>query len=87
MPKRAARERGLNVPRDVSVVGLDDLYLSSYTDPPLTTVQQPKQEMGRLAAQILLELIAGKNLDSRVTLTGKLVVRNSTAPPRSRMGN
>jgi len=84
---RAARERGLNVPRDVSVVGLDDLYLSSYTDPPLTTVQQPKQEMGRLAAQILLELIAGKNLDSRVTLTGKLVVRNSTAPPRSRMGN
>jgi DNA-binding LacI/PurR family transcriptional regulator len=79
---RAARERGLNVPDDLSVVGLDDLYLSSYTLPPLTTVQQPMHEMGRLAAQILLELLSGKNPDSRITLAGKLVVRESTASPR-----
>src|ERR1035441_9458463 len=79
---RAARERGLNVPDDLSVVGLDDLYLSSYTLPPLTTVQQPMHEMGRLAAQILLELLSGKNPDSRITLSGKLVVRESTASPR-----
>jgi len=78
---RAAREHGLTVPGDLSVVGLDDLYLSSYTDPPLTTVQQPMQEMGRLAAQMLLELLSGKNPESRVTLVGKLVVRQSTAPP------
>src|ERR1039458_2571505 len=83
---RAARERGLKVPSDLSVVGLDDLYLSSYTDPPLTTVQQPKQEMGRLAAQMLLELLSGKNPDSRITMTGKLVVRESTASPRGAKG-
>ena len=83
---RAARERGLNVPGDVSVVGMDDLYLSSYTDPPLTTVQQPKQEMGRLATWILLELLSGKTPDSRITLPGKLVVRESTAPPRGGKG-
>ena len=83
---RAARERGLKVPSDLSVVGLDDLYLSSYTDPPLTTVQQPKQEMGRLAAQMLLELLSGKNPDSRITITGKLVVRESTASPRGAKG-
>jgi DNA-binding LacI/PurR family transcriptional regulator len=79
---RAARERGLSVPGGLSVVGLDDLYLSSYTDPPLTTVQQPKLEMGRLAAQILLELLSGKSPESRITLAGKLVVRESTAAPR-----
>jgi DNA-binding LacI/PurR family transcriptional regulator len=79
---RAARVRGLGVPYDLSVVGLDDLYLSSYTDPPLTTVRQPKQEMGRLAAQILLELLSGKTPKSRVTLIGNLMVRESTAPPR-----
>jgi len=79
---RAARERRLSVPADLSVIGLDDLYLSSYTDPPLTTVQQPKQEMGRLAAQILLELLSGKTPESRITVEGKLVVRESTAPPR-----
>jgi DNA-binding LacI/PurR family transcriptional regulator len=83
---RAVRERGLNVPRDVSVVGMDDLYLSSYTDPPLTTVQQPKQEMGRRAAQILLELLSGKTPESHIMLPGKLVVRESTAPPQGAKG-
>jgi DNA-binding LacI/PurR family transcriptional regulator len=78
---RAVRERGLTVPGDVSVVGLDDLFLASYTDPPLTTIQQPKHQMGRLAAEILLQLLSGEKPDSRVTLTGKLIVRQSTAPP------
>jgi DNA-binding LacI/PurR family transcriptional regulator len=76
---RAARERGLNVPRDLSVVGLDDLYLAAYTDPPLTTVQQPKHQMGRLAVQILLDLLGGGKPESRITLAGKLIVRQSTA--------
>jgi DNA-binding LacI/PurR family transcriptional regulator len=80
---RAAREHGLSIPGDLSVVGLDDLFLASYTDPPLTTVQQPKQQMGRLAAQILLELLSGGKPESRVTLAGTLIVRQSTAPPRS----
>lgn len=78
---RAIREHGLTVPGDVSVVGLDDLFLASYTDPPLTTIQQPKHQMGRLAVEILLQLLAGKKPDSHVTLAGKLIVRQTTAPP------
>lgn len=77
---RAAREHGLVVPRDISIAGFDDLFLSSYTDPPLTTVRQPKHEMGRDAAQLLLELIAGGKPRSRVT-RGELIVRQSTAEP------
>lgn len=78
---RAVRERGLTVPGDVSVVGLDDLFLASYTDPPLTTIQQPKHQMGRLAVEILLQLLSGEKPDSHVTLAGKLIVRQTTAPP------
>jgi len=81
---RAARDHGIKVPRDLSVVGIDDLFLSTYTDPPLTTVAQPKQEMGRTAMQILLSLIAGEDRKSTVTLPGKLILRNSTAPPKTR---
>jgi len=80
---RAIREHGWSVPGDLSVVGLDDLFLASYTDPPLTTVQQPKHQMGCLAAEILLQLLSGGKPESRVTLTGQLMVRQSTAPPRN----
>lgn len=78
---RAAREHGVRVPHDLSLVGFDDLFLASYTDPPLTTVQQPKQHMGNMAARILLDLLAGGKPESRLTLDGRLVVRQSTAPP------
>ena len=78
---RAARDRGLRVPEDLSVAGFDDLFLSSYADPPLTTVQQPKQEMGREAARLVLGLLSGGKPESRVH-RGKLIVRESTAPPR-----
>jgi DNA-binding LacI/PurR family transcriptional regulator len=80
---RAIREHGLTVPGDLSVVGLDDLFLASYTDPPQTKVQQPKHQMGCLAAEILLQLLSGGKPESRVTLTGQLMVRQSTAPPRN----
>jgi LacI family transcriptional regulator/LacI family repressor for deo operon, udp, cdd, tsx, nupC, and nupG len=77
---RAVRAHGLHVPRDISIAGFDDLYLSSYTDPPLTTVWQPKRELGLLAAENLLQLIVGENSESQMT-SGVLVVRESTAPP------
>jgi DNA-binding LacI/PurR family transcriptional regulator len=77
---RGVREHGLRVPTDLSVVGLDDLFLASYTDPPLTTVRQPKQQMGCLAAGILLDLLSGGKPESRMTLEGELIVRQSTAP-------
>jgi DNA-binding LacI/PurR family transcriptional regulator len=77
---RAVRERGLRVPDDISIVGFDDLFLSSYTDPPLTTIKQPKHEMGRQATQMLFGLLSGDKPQSQVS-TGTLVVRQSTAPP------
>src|SRR5581483_11085974 len=70
----ALRARGLDIPRDVSVVGFDDIPLSSIVTPTLTTVRQPLVEMGRVATNMLLRLIAGEPLDSmRVELTTNLV--------------
>jgi DNA-binding LacI/PurR family transcriptional regulator len=79
---RAAREAGLRIPDDISIAGFDDLFLSSYTDPPLTTVSQPKHEMGRDAAEILLQLLDGGNPTS-ISKQGKLVRRQSTAARRA----
>lgn len=79
---RAVRDRGLRVPADISIGGFDDLFLASYSDPPLTTIRQPKQEMGREAANILMDLIAGGNPTSRIK-TGILIERQSTAARRA----
>ncbi len=76
----AARQRGLRIPQDLSVVGLDDLPVARWVSPPLTTVRQPLAEMGRVAAQMLGELIEGLPLrPSRVELSTELIVRESTA--------
>jgi LacI family transcriptional regulator len=78
----AARQRGLRVPQDLSVVGFDDLPVARWLSPPLTTVRQPLTEMGRVAAEMLVRLIDGSPLRSRRTeLAAELIVRESTAPP------
>jgi LacI family transcriptional regulator len=75
------RANGLRVPEDISLVGFDDTQISSVTLPKLTTVRQPLQEMGRVAASILFRLIDGQPLEvSRMELSTRLVVRDSTAP-------
>ena len=80
---QALRSRGLSVPGDVSVVGFDDIPLAALTAPPLTTVRQPLAEMGRVAAHMLVQLIAGERPDTlQVELVTTLVLRESTAPPR-----
>jgi LacI family transcriptional regulator len=80
---RAARERGLVVPRDLSVVGFDDAHIARLISPPLTTVRQPLREMGRVAASVLSRLLNHEALDAtRVELSNRLVVRDSTASPR-----
>jgi DNA-binding LacI/PurR family transcriptional regulator len=77
-----ARERGLRIPQDISVVGFDDLFIASYTSPPLTTVRQPKQQMGRLATENLFKLLAGEDSENDIKMQGELIVRESTGPPR-----
>ena len=77
----AARERGLRIPQDLSVVGFDDLPAARWVSPPLTTVRQPLADMGRVAAEMLGSLIGGVPLRSqRVELATELIVRESTAP-------
>ena len=82
----AARLRGLSVPDQLSVTGFDDLPGSRWSSPPLTTVRQPLQDMGRLAARTVLRLARGKTLGTpTVELSTQLIIRESTAPPpRSR---
>ena len=77
----AARQRGLRIPDDLSVVGFDELPVSRWASPPMTTVRQPLTEMGSAAAQMIGELIDGLPLrTNRVELSTELHVRDSTAP-------
>src|SRR5260370_34314985 len=79
----AARSVDVSVPGDLSVVGFDDLFVSSYTAPPLTTIRQPMREMGRRAAELLLALLRGEVAEKEVKFQGSLVVRESPAPTRN----
>jgi LacI family repressor for deo operon, udp, cdd, tsx, nupC, and nupG len=72
---------GIAVPRDVSVVGFDDIDLSRHFVPPLTTVHQPREAIGRRAAEQMIGLFAGQAPRGIETLPVELAVRNSTAPP------
>ena len=83
----AARERGLRIPDDLSVVGFDDSELAEIVTPGLTTVRQPLAEMGRMAVSLLMRLLENQRVDAlRIELATKLVVRESTAPVPSRIG-
>ncbi|ALS27647.1 transcriptional regulator [Paenibacillus sp. 32O-W] len=78
---QAAFERGLQVPEQLSVVGFDNTMLATITAPPLTTVSQPIQDIGRRAFDALLQEIRGeKRTKQRLVLLPELVVRRSTAP-------
>jgi DNA-binding LacI/PurR family transcriptional regulator len=78
----AAREAGLRIPDDLSVVGFDDIPITQWCGPPLTTVRQPFVEMAAAAARLVLALAAGESPDHhRVELATTLIVRKSTAAP------
>lgn len=76
-----ARALGLQVPARLSITGFDDLQISSLMVPPLTTVQVPTWELGRLAAGQLLARIAGEATGATREVAVELIVRGSTAPP------
>ncbi|SFS57182.1 LacI family DNA-binding transcriptional regulator [Paenibacillus sp. BC26] len=75
---RALEKRGRKVPDSVSVVGYDDIILSSYCSPKLTTVHQNKYEMGWASAKLLIEMLEGTDIDHNVVLKNELIVREST---------
>jgi DNA-binding LacI/PurR family transcriptional regulator len=78
---RAARRSGLRVPDDVSIVGYDDSAFMSSVEPPLTTVRQPIEAMGRAAVAALLDQIAGEDPSGdELLFEPELVVRRSTRP-------
>lgn len=78
---RAAAERALRVPEDLSVTGYDDIDLGRNATPTITTVRQPLEEMGRMAVSLLMRLISGHTVDTlHIELGTHLVVRDSTAP-------
>ena len=74
-------ENGLHVPRDLSVLGYDDIAAARYLDPPLTTVAQAKYTLGKKAAEMALELIGGEESAQDILLRPQLVVRSSCVAP------
>jgi DNA-binding LacI/PurR family transcriptional regulator len=79
----AARQLGVRIPDELSVVGFDDIDYAQWMGPPLTTVRQPLAKMGATAAELVLMLADGEEpTQTRVELATSLIVRGSTAPPR-----
>lgn len=75
-------DHGLKIPKDISVTGFDDMDVSRYVQPTLTTVSQPAEKIGIKAAQILLDKIKGETTDlQEFVLPYEFVIRESTAPP------
>jgi len=78
---RAARDRGIAVPEQLSVIGIDDIPLATHFEPPLTTVHQEFAEIGRTAARLLIYALDNPDATAcHVRLAPRLVIRQSTAP-------
>ena len=79
---KAVQESGRRVPQDISIIGIDDIMLSSLIYPALTTVRQPTFDLGAIAANILIDRIQSNDtgVHRKVILPGKLIIRNSTCP-------
>ncbi len=84
---RAIMDRGLRVPEDISVVGFDDIQSAAFHNPSLTTIRQPLQQMGVVAARILLQRIRGQaTFPDAVPIVPELVIRASTCPAPAESG-
>jgi LacI family transcriptional regulator, repressor for deo operon, udp, cdd, tsx, nupC, and nupG len=81
---RMLHKVGLSVPEDLSIVGFDDQNMAAFYNPPLTTVHIPRHELGRRAALELIDQLEGRDVAHEVVLPTRLVIRESTAPPRGR---
>lgn len=81
----AVRECGLRIPDDISIIGFDDIPQASFVYPKLTTIRQPLEQMGQIAARMLLEQIEDQSLPpKRVTLATQLVIRDTCGPHQTK---
>jgi len=74
----AATEQHLAVGRDLSIVGFDDLFFANFLQPPLTSIRQPKKELGRRATELLITLLKGGQAERTVVMKGELIARGSS---------
>lgn len=79
--RAAAKELGLRVPEDISIVGFDDIPRAGTSIPPLTTIGQAHRDKGRTAATMLFSILRDEAFEPEVTLPARLIVRGSTAAP------
>ncbi len=83
---REARNHGLKIPEDLSVIGFDNLTLASLIDTPLTTVHQPLKSLGEHAADMMLEKIKlSQTLNHNIKLDPEVIIRSTTQPPRKKV--
>jgi LacI family repressor for deo operon, udp, cdd, tsx, nupC, and nupG len=75
------KNQGIRIPEDISVTGFDDIAYAKYSDPSLTTISQPAEEMGKMAMDMLLKVIEGEPLSQReCVLPTEFIIRKSTGP-------
>ncbi|WP_461612819.1 LacI family DNA-binding transcriptional regulator [Clostridium sp. Marseille-QA1073] len=76
---KAAKELNYKIPDDISVVGFDDITLVEFLDPPLTTIKQPTEDIGKVSVEILMDLIENNKIQGKIiSLDTELIVREST---------
>ncbi len=84
----ACRKMGIKIPQDLALVGFDDISQASYSDPPLTTVRQPRYFMGQVAMNMLFDFLSGRRLSSEtVFLQPELVIRESCGCVKNEKGD
>ena len=76
---RALTSAAIRVPGDVSVAGFDDIEFAAMAEPSLTTIRQPRRDLGRTGASVLIDLLRGRDAPGRIRLPTELVIRASTA--------
>jgi LacI family transcriptional regulator len=83
---RAAHERGLQIPRDISIAGFDDSLVARQLWPALTTIRQPVPDMSGAATQLLLDLLNGRDIPiNEMSMKTDLIIRDSTGPVSSQI--
>jgi len=79
---RAIREAGLCVPEDISVIGFDGIGLGDFSNPRISTLRQPTEDMALATVEMLCDIIGGKRDNEQLLLPGELIIRESTRPPK-----